>query len=150
MMFHIFLGSFVKSLAFGQMSLHLPEQTQKQFGFSACVTYTTSNCTDEVTWLHSHQWNGAFTDVSAVISTLELSNSQTTIRSWGFLCKAINASKWFKIKPSWSIAGLASSVLSVFTCFCFPPLHSFTMSVFQIECRFVLCFICKPHPVRPE
>lgn len=61
-------------------------QGKKQSGFPACATYTTPNGTDEVTWLLSHQWDGAFIDVSAVISTLERRNIQSTMRSWGFLC----------------------------------------------------------------
>lgn len=116
---HLPLVHSLKGLAFSQMSLHLPEQAQRQSGSSACVTYTTSYGTDEVTWLLSHEWDGGFTAVSAVISTLEHSNSQTTIRSWGFRWMAINASQWFKIKPSRSID---SSVLSVFTSFYFPLL----------------------------
>lgn len=47
---HLPLVHSLKGLAFGQMSLHLPEQeAQRQSGSSACVTYTTSNDTDEVT-----------------------------------------------------------------------------------------------------
>lgn len=61
-------------------------QSEKRFGSFACTTYSTSNGTDEDTWLLSHQSDRAFTDVRHTISSLQPSHSQSSIRSWGFLC----------------------------------------------------------------
>lgn len=103
------VGSFVKSLAFGQMSLGQCEWVSERESILAPLHAWHARLQeggDEVTWTLSHLRDGAFADLSAEISTSEPKNKLSNIGSRGFIYKAINATQWFTINPSWSTEGL--------------------------------------------